>query len=204
MKINKTGDQYGHQQPQNQAQCQHQGVRNTLDDRLNGFRLMGGGQNKDLNGGISSANGVDHMSKFFNDFYKNGQKDLVNGLSHTTNGLNHVNATGGTALEKQLLLLQQKQIQEQLMMLHLKPQQQQQQYLSGNGHYMNGEVLPQNGQRYNYPGQFSRSNSLPIGKQNCRPSAEDELDFDPFQETQKALAELIENEQTIKLHMSGK
>lgn len=209
-KLNKTGDQYGHQPQANQSQAQHQGVRNTLDDRLNGFRLMAA-QNKDLNGGgISSVNGgVDHMSKFFNDFYKNGQKDLlVNGLTHTSNGLNHLNGTtntttsGNPLIDKHLMMLQQKQIEEQLMMLQFKPQQQQQ-YLSGTGHYMNGDVLSQNGQRYNYPSQFSRSNSLPMTKQNMRPNAEDELDFDPFQETQKALAELIETEQTLKLHMSG-
>jgi hypothetical protein len=35
------------------------------------------------------------------------------------------------------------------------------------------------------------------------PHSEDDLGFDPFQETQKALAELIANEQNYKTHNNG-
>lgn len=60
---------------------------------------------------------------------------------------------------------------------------------AGVGGYLTGVMYPQ---------QQPTSQQKPN-----RVHAEDELDFDPFQETQKALAELIENEQNHKLRNTG-
>lgn len=113
------------------------------------------------------------------------------------------------SLDKQtyLLLQQQRQIEEQLMNLGLKQQNSYGQQppilpngLSHNNQYMNGDVL--NSPNFGLHNQLYHNSQL--NNKNTRNHAEDELDFDPFQETQKALAELIENEQNHKIHSSGK
>lgn len=105
------------------------------------------------------------------------------------------------------MVLRQMQLEQQLLNLNLnKPnygqQHQQQQHMIPNGlsthsgQFINGDLI--NSQNYGQRNQIYHNNSL-NGK-STRNHAEDELDFDPFQETQKALAELIENEQNHKLH----
>ena len=155
----------------------------------------------------------DHVS--FSDFCKNnsGQKDLVNGYGPTTNGLTHhfglngLTQSANTSLihsltdKRAFLYQQQKQVEEQLMMLSLKPHNQQQ-FLQHNGQFLNGDV---HGQALGpLQSQLYQSSSMAVGKHNIRNTPEAELDFDPFQETQKALAEMMSDEPNVKNHAKGK
>lgn len=141
---------------------------------------------------------VDHMSKFFSDFYKNGGSQPPNGL----NGVSHQQNSYLSLADKQALLLlhQQRQIEEQLMNLNLKHLQHQQQgynglHVNGAGPYLNGDLLGGQPQQQS----FVYGNGPVAGSKTVRQPPEDELDFDPILETQKALAELIENEQNVKM-----
>lgn len=183
-------------------------------ERINGLNGQLSVNNHGINGinGLNNLNGLDQqMSKFFTDFYKNGQKDLFNGVSngfnaHSINGLSQPNSYLHNLADRQnFLLMQQRQIEEQLMSLNLKQQSYNQQLLHNGMHstpYMNGDVLTQNGQNFGPLHNSIYQNSVSIGKHASRP--EDELDFDPFHETQKALAELIENEQNHKMDSPGR
>ncbi|KAB0791482.1 hypothetical protein PPYR_03282 [Photinus pyralis] len=164
-------------------------------DRINGLNHVNG------------VNGLDQqMSKFFSDFYKNGQKDLyTNGFTtHPMNGLSQQQSNSylhNLTDRQNMLLMQQRQIEEQLMSLNLNRQLIHNSMHGGGGQFMNGDI---NGQSFGSPSSSLHNphyqNS--VGKNHSRP--EDELDFDPFHETQKALAELIENEQNHKVHHPGR
>ncbi|KYB26978.1 uncharacterized protein Cnot4 isoform X1 [Tribolium castaneum] len=140
---------------------------------------------------FGKESGLDqHMSKFFMDFHtKNGQKES-NGftMNHNMNGFQVNNYFIN---QDRLFLLQQKKIEEHLVNLSLKQQNQ------SYGGFMNGDVVAQNGYGGGFQGQMYQ-NPQPV--QKSRTHAEDDLGFDPFQETQKALAELIANEQSYKAH----
>lgn len=201
----------------------HFGVQNTpqfsKSDRLNGLNGQFGLGSHSLNGvnGLNNLNGLDQqMSKFFSDFYKNSPKDMFNGIPNglNTHGLNGLSQNGlsqpngflhNVTDRQNLLLLQQRQIEEQLMNLNIKQQTYNQQLLHNGLHsnqYMNSDILAQNGHNFGPLHNQLYQHSVNMGKNNSRP--EDELDFDPFHETQKALAELMENEQSHKLHNAGK
>lgn len=145
---------------------------------------------------FGKESGLDqHMSKFFMDFHqKHGQKDNTNGFTMANNHMNGFNHVNNYFLSNQdrLVLLQQKKIEEHLMNLSLKQ--------TYGGQYMNGEVGQQNG--YGYQGGTMYQSQQQQMKN--RTHSEDDLGFDPFQETQKALAELIANEQSYKTHNNGK
>lgn len=158
------------------------------------------------------TNGLDrNMSKFFMDFHKNN-KDLsggqyMNGFSdpHPNHSFfnSHVNSQQSSV--DRMMLLQQKQLEEQLVNLTLGknlniPYQ--------NGvttpRYMNGDMAASHKQNMGYDalsGMYM-NNSTTESKQ--KRSSEDELDFDPFQETQKAFAELMASEQNSKNTLSGR
>lgn len=173
-------------------------------DRING---LNGQFNHSVNG-LSNLNNLDQqMSKFFSDFYKNGQKDIFNSVPNGLNGLSQNGLTQtnnyfhNLSERPNLLLMQQRQIEEQLLNLNLKQQSYNQHLLQNQ--FLNSDLVLQNGQNYggHLPNQLYQ-NSGNVGKCNSR--SEDELDFDPFHETQKALAELMENEQNHKMHNPGR
>ena len=168
----------------------------------NGYTMKPQPQTQDSYFGKES--GLDqHMSKFFMDFHqKNGQKEnsYNMGVNHSMNsgmnGFSHLN--NYFMNPDRLLLLQQKKLEEHLMSLSMK---QHQSYgpmsTHSSGQYRNGDV-GQNG----YGDQWSfQSQQTQMSK--SRTHSEDDLGFDPFQETQKALAELIANEQSYKTHNNG-
>ncbi|XP_045466402.1 uncharacterized protein LOC123675156 isoform X2 [Harmonia axyridis] len=204
--------------------------------KTNGFvnTHYGGLTNKEvLSNGTNGLNGLDHnMSKFFMDFHKNQtQLNMLNGInSLMTPPTQQQNGyyQQQTAVQEHLLLLQQKQLEEQLRNLNLKQQQQQQNYQFQNGYYNrdlnSSSPAPFGGRHlYNVPVQ---AQTQAVGLQQIPPNPvmvvgqsqnkirhpEDELDFDPFQETQKGLAELIATEKsqtqgranmTQGVHMNG-
>ncbi|KAF5290119.1 hypothetical protein FQA39_LY14900 [Lamprigera yunnana] len=180
------------------------------NERLNGLNGQLGINNQAING-VNGLNGLDQqMSKFFTDFYKNGQKDLFNGISngfntHSINNFSQPNSYLHNLADRQnFLLMQQRQIEEQLMSLNLKQQSYSQQLLHNGMHsnqFINGDILTQNGQNYGPLHNSLYQGSVNIGKNVNR--SEDELDFDPFDETQKALAELMETEQSHKANGAG-
>lgn len=212
--ITKNGN--NSQFPTNHQLSSFKAHTSLLEDRLNPYGIITHHQNhlKEINGGngLNGLNGMDHMSKFISDFYKNGQKDLLfngsalpgqNGLTHQppnglSNGLTHQNIGYMSPTDKQaLFLLQQRQIEEQLMNLNLK-----QSSGSNTGQYLNGDIMNGAQQNQSFVSGLHLFQNGPLlgGTQKNLRHQEDELDFDPFQETQKGLAELIENEQNIKLH----
>lgn len=68
--------------------------------------------------------------------------------------------------------------------------------------YVNGE----NGGGFGHLGGVNLFGNNQISsqkQQNIRPTNEDDLGFDPFQETQKAFAELMASEQNHKLNNAG-
>lgn len=181
----------------------------------NGYVSSGLGQfaNKDMLGQPPNGiNGLDqNMSKFFMDFHKGQQQSQQKNphvLNGGMNGLLPSNGFGSTNTQEHLLLLQQqKQIEEQLINLSLKQHQ-----TPYGSRYMNGTTDLSNGfgnarQMFLPPtGMPPMQNALNLGTSNSlltnsktdRSADEDELDFDPFQETQKGLAELLANEQSLK------
>jgi hypothetical protein len=159
---------------------------------------------------FGKESGLDqHMSKFFLDFHqKNGQKDnssstssynampVNHGTVNSLNGFSHIN---NYFMNDRVLLLQQKKIEEHLMNLSLKQHQNNYgQITHNNGQYMNGDVGQNGG--YGYQGSSMFQSQQPQMAKSRTPHSEDDLGFDPFQETQKALAELIANEQNYKTH----
>ncbi|RZC36795.1 hypothetical protein BDFB_002531 [Asbolus verrucosus] len=176
-------------------------IRDVLTSRNNGFVKPPQQQQQQQESYFGKESGLDqHMSKFFMDFHqKNGQKDggygsaPVNGMNGFSSHLNNYFMN-----PDRLLLLQQKKLEEHLMNLSLKQQNYGPTISHSNGHYMNGDV-GQNG--YGYHGPLFQNQPPQMTK--TRTHSEDELDFDPFQETQKALAELIANEQSYKTHNNG-
>lgn len=128
-----------------------------------------------------NLNGFDqHMSKFFTDFCKqNVQNGFLNNTEHQSYRMLH----------------HKQQMEEQLMNLNLKSSYNPPNGVINSSQFLNGDIV-QNTFDNNQLYQGSSSSS---SIQN-RTLAEDELDFDPFQETQKGLAELIENEQNHKMH----
>lgn len=67
--------------------------------------------------------------------------------------------------------------------------------------FLNGENGSSNGHIGGHSLYGGGNNQIPIQKQqSMRSTTEDELGFDPFQETQKAFAELMASEQNHKLH----
>ncbi|XP_066251946.1 homeobox protein 5 isoform X2 [Euwallacea similis] len=137
------------------------------------------------------SNGLEqNMSKFFSDFHKYNNKEQPS-VSPYQNGFNGLH-------NPYQHILQQKQLEEQFRNLGIK------QSFSGaqttvyqNGiptpTYTNGDVTHLNGGIHN---MFSKSQT-PQAANNTR-NSEAELDFDPFQETQKALAEMMATEQNHK------
>lgn len=100
------------------------------------------------------------------------------------------------------------------MLMQQKRQQQLEEYFSvkqhggGGGGYgatSSSHLLLQQQQQQNgvNSSQFLNFDGMYQTKGNGRVHAEDELDFDPFQETQKGLAELLENEQNHKMHSNS-
>ncbi|XP_056638165.1 GATA zinc finger domain-containing protein 14 isoform X1 [Diorhabda sublineata] len=156
----------------------------------------------------NGINGLDqNMSKFFMDFHKNNKDVGTAGQQHQFNGFNGVHQgiqgyfSGIQNSSDRVMLLQQKHLEEQLLNLSLK-----QRYGSNsNSVYQNGVNPPiymneDNGGFGNvHPPLFNSSSNI---KQNNR-STEDELGFDPFQETQKAFADLMATEQNQKSHNSN-
>lgn len=131
--------------------------------------------------GVGVSNGFK-----FSDFYKNGYSEQNNYLMmqqkrqqleeyfHVKHGaFGAAASTTTTPSSSSHLLLQQQQ-------------QQQNGVVNNSSQFLNFDVMYQT-----------------KGTNNGRMHAEDELDFDPFQETQKGLAELLENEQNIKLHSNS-
>lgn len=125
---------------------------------------------KDVNG----VNGISNGLKFFSEFCKNGANKDFFGSNGYVQNLEHQN----------YLVMQQRrqQLEEQLVSLNMK-----------HGSYGTSHLM-QNGVNSS---QFLNG-GFGYQKQQTQ-HAEDELDFDPFQETQKGLAELLENEQNHKL-----
>ncbi|CAH1111950.1 unnamed protein product [Psylliodes chrysocephalus] len=159
----------------------------------------------------NGLNGLDqNMSKFFMEFHKNNKEMSTTGQppqqqQQQFNGYNGVQQGYFSGLQNstdRIMLLQQKQLEEQLLNLSLK------QGFGGSSNslyqngvnvnlYMNGE----NGGFGNLQGpQYNNSSSNNV-KQTSR-SSEDDLGFDPFQETQKAFADLMVSEQNQKSHSS--
>jgi hypothetical protein len=121
------------------------------------------------------------------------------GTVNSLNGFSHIN---NYFMNDRVLLLQQKKIEEHLMNLSLKQHQNNYgQITHNNGQYMNGDVGQNGG--YGYQGSSMFQSQQPQMAKSRTPHSEDDLGFDPFQETQKALAELIANEQNYKTHNNG-
>ncbi|XP_022907066.1 serine/threonine-protein kinase pakD [Onthophagus taurus] len=148
-------------------------------------------------------------SKFFNDFVKTTSKEHLNGFYQNQNHNGVINGYGNSSLiDSHVRLVQQQQqqhqqrhrhLEDQLLLLNLKQGPQfMQQHGAGGNHYLNGE------QRFSYQNQFgSNRTAVAPPSVNKQQRSEDDLDFDPFQETQKGLAELIENDQSLKLHLAN-
>uniref|UniRef100_V5GR05 CCR4-NOT transcription complex subunit 4 n=1 Tax=Anoplophora glabripennis TaxID=217634 RepID=V5GR05_ANOGL len=151
----------------------------------------------------SISNGLNaldqNMSKFFMDFHKNNKEVTQPQYSNGFNGIHQNYYPGVQGAADRIMLLQQKQLEEQLLNLSLK------QGFGGGSGYQNG-MTPQrflngdNGGFGNIHEQLYNSSNV---KQSSR-NVEDELGFDPFQETQKAFAELMASEQNHKTHSTGR
>ncbi|XP_050314509.1 uncharacterized protein DDB_G0283357 isoform X2 [Anthonomus grandis grandis] len=146
------------------------------------------------------SNGLDHnMSKFFSDFHKFNNKEppspssFQNGLNGFHNAYHHI--------------VQQKQLEEQLMNLSLKQNNfgAQTSIYQNNIQtptYTNGDTSLLNGGIGSVHCLYSKPQGVSPQTQNTR-NSEAELDFDPFQETQKAFAEIMANEPSHKQHNPG-
>ncbi|CAH0548687.1 unnamed protein product [Brassicogethes aeneus] len=166
-----------------------------------------------LNGG-GGMNGLDqNLSKFFMDFHKNSaaaaaqqqQQQKESSAFAPLNGLqnNYYQA-------EKIMLLQQKQIEEQFLNISINNKafgSPTSAYQNGGlGHYLNGDVAPphpaQQAQGGSGAANAQHNFGMPPHLYGHKPShnsqqinREDELDFDPIQETQKAFAEMMANEQ---------
>ncbi|XP_049824961.1 uncharacterized protein LOC109604174 isoform X2 [Aethina tumida] len=167
-------------------------------------------------------NGLDNpMSKFFMDFHNNKQQQQQNGLTnHHHHNSHHHQPHSYLNQTERLIYLQQKQLEEQLFNMNFGnklfgggsggsmsvfPQQN---GLTGLGnHYMNGgDHSPSQFPLYggggggggtSTPTKLGSTSTSSTSTSNSG-SREDELDFDPIQETQKAFAEMMANEQQQK------
>lgn len=201
----------------------HENLTEALNNKTNGYNF----KQTDLQQSapstqsqlVNGINGLDQsMSKFFTDFQKNNKEIPP---TQYTNGYNNVHLNNYYATTPpqnhtdRMLLLQQKQLDEQLLRnfnigkdyINTNTSSIYQNGTSnsttaaGPHHYVNGgDMVGQNGSYENLHGQLYGNTSI---TQNTR-SSEDELDFDPFQETQKAFAELMANEQSLKTRTAGK
>ncbi|XP_060534137.1 uncharacterized protein LOC132706675 isoform X2 [Cylas formicarius] len=175
--------------------------------KLNGFSARATEPAQPHHATHTASNGLDHsMLKFMSDFHKtNANKEQP----PFQNGFN------GIGSYHQGLLLQQKHIEEQLMNLGLKQNYGDSHtgaYQNGLGAYLNRESSMLNGGLGGIHSLFAKKThqTAPAPQQhhhhhhqlNSR-NSEAELDFDPFQETQKALAEMMASEQNHKSHNSS-
>ncbi|KAJ8953681.1 hypothetical protein NQ314_007289 [Rhamnusium bicolor] len=177
-------------------------IMDVLSNKTNGFGFKQDPQPSAHSIG-NGVNGLDqNMSKFFMDFHKNNKDVTQPQFPNGFNGIHQNNYySGAQSNAERIMLLQQKQLEEQLLNLSLK-----QGYGGGsssvyqNGispqHFVNGE----NGGFGNLHGQLYGNSNV---KHNSR-AVEDDLGFDPFQETQKAFAELMASEQSHKTHSTGR
>lgn len=174
----------------------HDNIMDTLSSKSNSF-----GYKQEPQQPVSSiSNGLDqNMSKFFMDFHKNNKDVTQPQYSNGFNGVHQNYYSGVQGAADRILLLQQKQLEEQLLSLSLK------QGFGGGSGYQNG-MTPQrflngdNGAFGNIHDQLYNGSNV---KHNSR-NVEDELGFDPFQETQKAFAEIMASEQNHKTHSTGR
>ncbi|CAG9861293.1 unnamed protein product [Phyllotreta striolata] len=146
----------------------------------------------------NGLNGLDqNMSKYFMEFHKNNKDGGSTGQHPQYYGYNGVQQgyySGMQNNSERMMLLQQKQLEEQFLNLSLK-QGFGSLYPKGAdaNFYMNGE----NGGFGGVQGpQYNNSSNV----KQCSKSPEDDLGFDPFQETQKAFADLMASEQNLKSH----
>ncbi|KAJ8917269.1 hypothetical protein NQ315_002286 [Exocentrus adspersus] len=156
----------------------HDNIMETLSSKANGFGFK-----------QEPQNGLDqNMSKFFMDFHKS--KEVA--MPQYPNGFHHQNYYPEGA--DRILLLQQKQLEEQLLNLSLKQGfgAGYQNGLSPHQRFLNGDN-----------GVFGQLYNGTNVKQSSR-NVEDELGFDPFQESQKAFADLMASEQNHKTHSTGR
>lgn len=147
------------------------------------------------------SNGLDHnMSKFFSDFHKYNSKEPPS-PSPFQNGIN--------GIHNPYHILPQKQLEEQLMNLGIKqnsfigPQTTNYQNGVPTPSYSNGDSAVLNAGVNPLHNLYQKQQLISQQSQNSR-NSEAELDFDPFQETQKALAEMMANEQNHKTSTSGR
>ncbi|CAG9772752.1 unnamed protein product [Ceutorhynchus assimilis] len=138
------------------------------------------------------SNGLEqNMSKFFSDFNKFNAKEPPNSSPYQ-NGYNGLH-------NPYQHILQQKQLEEHFLNLGLKDFGGAQTTVYQNGiptpTYTNGDASLL-GSIHNL---YSKPQVVSPQTQNTR-NSEAELDFDPFQETQKALAEMMATEQNHKPH----
>lgn len=179
-------------------------IMDVLSNKSNGFGFKQDPQPPahNISNGLSELD--QNMSKFFMHFHKNNKELTQPQYPNGFNGVHQNNFYSGMQNMDRILLYQQKQVEEQLLNLSLK-----QGYGGGtssvyqNGvtpqHYINGDVSQQNTGYGNLHGQLYNNSNI---KQNTR-NVEDDLGFDPFQETQKALAELMASEHNHKTHSTG-
>ncbi|KAL1501219.1 hypothetical protein ABEB36_006587 [Hypothenemus hampei] len=142
------------------------------------------------------SNGLDqNMSKFFSDFHKFSGKD-----SHVTGPLPYQNGYNGFH-NNYHTVLQQKQLEEQFRNFGLKQQTQP---------ILNVTQTPIYQNRVPTPSAYTNGDTSSLHMNGFYPkshlgggaprNSEAELDFDPFQETQKAFADIIANESNHKPH----
>ncbi|CAH1997107.1 unnamed protein product [Acanthoscelides obtectus] len=172
---------------------------NMLDMLMAGAVKNGFGSNAGVQQHPQPPNGLDQtMNKFFTDFQKNN-KDAAQQFTNGFTGLHQNYYAGLQTNAERVMFMQQKQLEEQLLNLTIKqgyggstnPVCQNGINLQQPQHYLGGEN-----------GRFANMHSQLYGRTTVRPmatkSSEDDLGFDPIQETQKAFAELMASEQTHK------
>ncbi|KAF7286674.1 hypothetical protein GWI33_004699 [Rhynchophorus ferrugineus] len=170
-----------------------------LTNKSNGFNVRTHETNTPLPAAHMS-NGLGHnMSKFFSDYHKYSSKEPPSSSPYPNN-LNGVHNPYHN-------MLPQKQLEEQLMNLGIS----QNSYLGAqttvyqNGlstpTYSNGDSSLLNSGLSSLQHLYHKQLMSPPS-QNSR-NSEAELDFDPFQETQKALAEMMANEQNHKTSINS-
>lgn len=171
-------------------------LMDALANKTNGFHVRPAPEQPQTH----LSNGLEqNMSKFFSDFHKYNSKQETPSLSPSPyqNGFNGLH-------NPYQHILQQKQLEEQFRNLGLKQQNfsgaQTTVYQNGISGYSNGDMSLLNG---GVPNIYSKPQGVSSSQTNNPRNSEAELDFDPFQETQKALAEMMAAEQINKSHNSG-
>ncbi|ERL94584.1 hypothetical protein D910_11861 [Dendroctonus ponderosae] len=151
---------------------------------------------------IHISNGLE-MSKFFSDYHKFSAKEQSSPSSPYQNGYSN----GVHSSYPQFL--HQKHLEEQFRNLALK-----QNTFSGaqttlyqnsipTPTYLNGDASLVNGGVSSMQNLYSKTQGVSQQPPNNSRNSEAELDFDPFQVTQKGFAEIMATEQNIKQHNSG-